>query len=457
MDLIRKLGFGELRMHLMHTLGAGTTQGALKIRLHSAVPFPRIVAAMDEIQSQHAMLNAVILERDGDYFFYDRASREGSVEERFVTDDNWQSILENESNILLDPERNLWRLAVYSLKIEGGTVTDLVLVMHHAVMDAVGSEFLIDKLLRLLSETKSDDKDHCLNSVDEFPIALEDDVASACTWETFSDAQAAIKNKLMMLDLRPHIQPDIANSALNNLQSDLVQRSSLSVLEQRQTKFIAFDFSIALVAKLDRFCLDRNISLNSLLAICFLSAVDRYSGEREKYALFTALSLRPLCPNVEERGFGCYLSVGATFHNAEDLQNIVSEAQSHKQKTLQTFLDSARWVPSDYDTSTVREGVINASKAEVFSNDYGFTYAETSIRPTYNGIAVGHQYVIARRNIGNVSLILHGLRSQTGVHFTLSYVEPIQQRRFAENVSNYFNGVIADIASAENEKQEEVA
>jgi hypothetical protein len=57
---IRRLGFGELRMHLMQTMLAGTTQGALSVRVAGPMSMACLHAAVAQVRRALQMLGLAI-------------------------------------------------------------------------------------------------------------------------------------------------------------------------------------------------------------------------------------------------------------------------------------------------------------------------------------------------------------------------------------------------------------
>lgn len=416
MKIIRSLGFGELRMHLQHSLAAGTTQGALLVRVNGHIDMDQVKACVDQIRSQHEILNLSIVKQDKDYFF---AQNPESNPNHFIhrktlhSENEWLINLHAEIETIIDSSVQLWKLITYSYSEPD--VTDFVLVMHHAVMDAVGSEYFFDTLFSLLTSSNKILKN---NAVLPTPIAMEADSLSACDWTEFTQSQQKAQELLIQVNLQPHL--------------------NFCPIELRKTKILSGKLHALHVEALEEFSAENEFSLNSLFSVLFTRAVYEETLNREKFALFSAVSLRPLCPNAPKKEFGCYLSVMPTLHEFNDSWNLIDEAKKHKRNQHQAFMDIARWVPHTCDSAAIEKTTQDAVDGNIFKNDLGFTYAETGLKPSYGALKISHQYVGARRSLGNVALILHGLKCADCIYFTLSYVDPLQDGDYANRVLQRF-------------------
>lgn len=430
MEKIRELGFGELRMHLLHGLGDGTTQGALHVRLEGGLNDKGLESVVEALLIKLPILRATIQKIDGRYYF----CLAGKNHQRNIfldimvekeSPNLWQAKLEAENNLLLNSEQQLWRLV--AVNYPSVNYWDLILVMHHALMDAAGSEFLFDQILGCLGNSYEIES---LESTDGIFPSLEEDAVTACEWEKYIGIQSNIKIKLASLNLQKHL-------------------SSVDI-KDRNTKSQYFQINQNLVTQLEGFCETNQISLNSLFSAALLSSIALCTPDRKSFALFSAVSLRPLCQNVKERSLGCYLNVMPTVHSFSDdsVSSIISLSREHKIEVQRAFLNTGRWIPKNYDVAIVENMISTLANSNTFGNDIGITYAESGLASQYGRLKVKHQYVIARRNIGNVALILHGLKSDRDIYFSLSHVEPLQSREWAILVKNKFIDLLLMLSNA---------
>src|SRR5256885_1413833 len=97
---IRKLGFAELRMHLMHHELHGTTQGAAVLRLRGPLEVAAFRQACAGLLRRHEILQSTI-ERIGDEFWFCRraaADHEAPLVALPREDEqHWQRVLEHEN------------------------------------------------------------------------------------------------------------------------------------------------------------------------------------------------------------------------------------------------------------------------------------------------------------------------------------------------------------------------
>lgn len=423
MQVIRRLGFGELRMHLMHARGCGTTQGALAVRVDGPLDIPAFRAAVAAVKRRHAMLGAVIVEQDGEFYFARGVDGdEGDVTVRPEQDDaeGWLDILQQENAVLLPSDRRLWRVVVVPYR-GAEPRCDIIMVMHHAVMDANGADSFLDEALTLagggsLAPTPG-------GHPTRLPPSAEEACAAACSWEQFQAMQGELARKTQALKPQAHLVA--------------------APLEQRRTMVQAFRLDADRTRRLSALCAAEDLPLNSLLSAALLVAVRSHSPDREGVALNTAVSLRRLCRDIAERDFGCYLSVVPTFHSLPDEgADLIALARDHQQALLQSFVTYAR-PPADHPAREVAAGFDRLKSIAVFANDIGLTYAESALRPRYGDLVVRRSDVVSRRSLGNVALVVHGLMLSGEIGFTVSHTEPLQDRAWAIAVTEKLVEILA--------------
>ncbi|GEM_PF-3825714 len=422
MKAIRRLGFGELRMHLMHSLFCGTAQGALSIHVRGTLDIDRLRWAVDVVKQRHEMLNVAIVEKDGEFFFTRRPDidvSDVSLRPCGDSDQEWLKVLQDENAILLDTERQLWRVAI--VPYSGSEPRfDIIVVMHHAVMDAYGTDMFLDEVLTLVSGGTLVSVTNDMPA--PVPPAAETACALKCSWEKFTASQREIAQKTME-GIPPKHCVDAA-------------------LSDRRTVVRTFKMSSNQLRVVSAFCTEQGVSFNSYVSAALLAAVRAESPERDRFALYTAVSLRRLCQGIRDEDFGCYLSVVPTFHRLPSLEIAIDElAKEHQAALHASFLSYAK-PPVDYVMKDVREGMERLKGIRSFINDIGFTYAESKLRSSYGELRLLHSYVIAGRSLGNVALILHGLKFGDEVFFTMSHTEPLQDRVWAASVTTTLSRAI---------------
>ena len=431
MKIERELGFGEARMHLFHLLCHGTTQGALHLRLAGEYNENSIMTAVSSLLRALPDLSLAISKVDGHYH-YVRPQQALDVSDYLniyrseKSDENaWQEDIRKANNDLLDASIQLWRLDVFP---KTDALFDLVLVTHHALMDANGSEYLLDSLLKLVSGTPVESVFKQVSTGNPIFPSLEQDAITSCSWDKFLDVQSDAKKALAHVQLENHVES--------------------AVLTDRETVVQFHKINKQTVDLLNRICTVQNVSMNSLLSALFIYAVANNS-RRKEFALATAMAMRQFCPNVEDNSMGSYLSVAATSHSVSNLaiESYIELAKQHKEKTYEAFLRVARWVPESYPEDAIEKMINGIVDSTVFSNDLGLTYADSGLKRKYGEIELKHQYVVARRQAGNVSAIMHGLHSNGEIFLTMSHVTPLQDSKWATNVLNQFKSDIPDLIS----------
>jgi hypothetical protein len=201
-------------------------------------------------------------------------------------------------------------------------------------------------------------------------------------------------------------------------------------------------WSLDTTADIERFCQTKGVTFNSYVAAALLRSVRRHTPARDRFALYTAASLRRLRSSAPLDDYGCALSIVPTFHRIDGERPLVSIAAEHQQALLKSFVAYGR-PPADYSIRALQDAVGRLADSRVFVHDIGFTYAESVLRPG-GGLAIEHAYVAANRSAGNVAVVLHGLRIGTRTFFTLSHTEPLQDARWAAEVGASLQTALRD-------------
>jgi hypothetical protein len=410
--IIRRLGFGELRMHLMHTRLGGTTQGALGLRLHGALEIERLVLAADAVKARHALLDVVIVEHDGEPCF-----AHGTGERAYVVvhppspaPASVLAAMVAENERILEPERCTWRLAVFPHP-GPEPVHDLVLVMHHAILDARGTDLVLDELLRLCAgETLAS-----VEAPSPVPPAAESACATTWSWERFSAAQAAVAEQVGAIGVPKHRQHAPLAERRTVVEGFVLDEHAGLALRERAAVI--------------------GTSAGAMLCAALLAAVRAHSPERRRFAAFTAVSLHRLCPSVREEQLGCYLSVVPTFHALESDEVAVGPlALEHQAALHRSFLAYGR-PPADHPTSQVRASFERLATIDAFTHDVGFTHAQSRLRARYGELRVGDVHVAARRSLGNVAIVAHALELGDRISLTVCHTVPLQDSAWAAAVT----------------------
>lgn len=424
--IIRRLGFGELRMHLMHTRLGGTTQGALGLRLHGALDLERLVHAADEVKARHALLDVVIVEHDGEPCFA-RGGGEGAsvvVHPRSPAPASVLDAMAAENERILEPERCTWRLAVFPY--EGpAPIHDLVLVMHHAILDARGTDLVLDELLRLCAGERLEP---CEPS--PVPPAAETACATTWSWARFCEVQAAVAEQVAAIGVPGHRE-----------------RAPIAA---RRTVSEGFVLDAAASAALRERAASAGTSVSAMICAALVLAVRAHSPERRRFAAFTAVSLHRLCPAVREEQLGCYLSVVPTFHElASEAPELEPLAREHQAALHRSFLAHGR-PPADHPTPQVRASFERLAGLDAFTNDVGYTHAESRLRERYGDLRVGAMHVAARRSLGNVAIVAHGLELGDRISLTVCHTVPLQSSAWAAAVTHTFERSLRRAPEAED-------
>lgn len=420
MSQIRRLGFGELRMHLMHAEFNGTTQGAFRVRIEGPLDEAALPAAVASLVRRYPMLRSVIKEgSDGDFAFHEHV---GIEQEKLVRLHRADvpipdvAVIELANAELVDATRQLWRLHCFTYT-RMPQVHDLVLVMHHAAMDASGADLIMGDLLKALGGLAATSAPTLCEDEYGFPAAMEESCLVAVPWSEFEAASKEMAARTAACHPPMH--------------------QSNAILLERETAVAIFCLDADEIGQIERRCRASGVSLNAFFSAAWMQAVAAAMSEREQFALYTAVSLRRLCPGLKEDQLGCCLSVVPTFHHQPVKQPLLALAAEQAQHLHMAFLEWAK-PPQEYSTNAVKAALSRAHGATAFFNDIGFTYAESGLRPTYGPIHVQSVQVVARRLMGNVAVILHGLRHAGRVFFTLSHTRPLFDEATASRIKTEF-------------------
>lgn len=419
--VVRRLGFGEARMHVMQSLLHGSTQGAVCVRAVGEIDPRRFAEALAGIRARHAMLGLTVQEIDGEFFFAESTAdtRIDWLPTRSAPDDGL-AVLQQQNAIPLDAARETWRVVVVPYAASEPT-HDVLVVMHHAIMDAGGTDTLLNELFAALAG----------EALPTHATPVGPDAESACLvsvdWSQFQDVQKTLAGRVH--DTRPQ------------------RHRGAAALQDRRTVTRAFRLSSTATALLLAECERTGVTVNSHVSAALLRAVRAQSPERDEFALHTAVSLRRLCPASEATPFGCYLAVVPTFHRVADAGIEIAPLAKEHQSALQSAFVRYAKPPRDYDAQALRGGAERLRSGDTFVNDIGFTYAESSLRTQYGALRLTQLHVVAGRAAGNAAAVLHGLKFGDEIFFTLSHVDPLQSEDWAD-------GVLRHLVHALNATQE---
>lgn len=408
--ILRPLGFGEARMYYQHKLLGGTTQGAAAVRLVGELAPERLRAALERVQAQHQILNVVIVEREGVPCFAEpRVPRPIPLRVLSRLDDEaWLSLLESRNAQALDPLGLVELVLLY-----GGPGAaqrhDLLLFVHHSIIDGLGAERLVEALLAEAAREQPAARERR-----PLPPEGERVVPRTMTWLEYVRHQQDAVGALRGLALFPH--------------------RHVAAVEERRTRVRTLQLASESVKQLHALCARRGVTLNSYVSACLLQAVRAQTPERSRFALHTAFSTRRLCSEaLEDDDLGCYLAVVPTVHELGPGADLHALASEYQKALTRAVLEHVRF-PREVDYPSLAGSISALREARHFVHDLGYTYTEGIISRRHGDLEVAHFYQTVNRAAGNAALVVHGMRFCDALYFTINYPLPLQDEPWVERV-----------------------
>lgn len=412
---IRKLGFAEARMHLMHQLCAGTTQGAAVLRLRGSLEAAAVRRAAEALRGRHDVLRADIRQIGAELWFCRRENDDMPVQvAELIREDeeHWRRVLERENARALKGAEGWWRIILLIAPPGHGSEHELILLSHHAVLDGSATCAVFDELL---CELAAESCAAAPGASRPLAPSVEHFTSRGLSWSAYLTRQAAVT--------RSRREPE------------LMAHGAIVPLDQRITRVLPRSLTLEHSERLRRRSKAAGVSLNSYLSANFLLALRAARPERAAFLLNAAFSLRPLCgARIQPHDLGCYLSVLSTVHCIDDADaSAEAIAQDHQSALLAATIRSAR-NPEHFDTETLAASMVALGQSAQFVQDMAITFLEAPLSRHYGALEVAAFWSSANRAVGNVAAVLQVVDMHGGLHLTLNYVSPLQSDAWAEGV-----------------------
>lgn len=421
----RALGYMETRMHLMHTLLRGSTQGVVALRVRGHLDPQRFVAAVEQVARAHELLRARIVERDGSFAFECRRDAEANVRVLLrSSDDEWLRVVQGEVESPLDPSRALYRLTLLA-DAPSSNDADIVLSVHHAIMDGSAVDNFLDQVLTAATNLGPVELAH-----HALPPPAEQMLPKRMrlSWADFCETQRSLGERLAVP--RP---PYLAQAPI----------------EERRTKTAFVALEATQVAALERYAEARNCTFNALASVALVCAVQTASPQRKRVLLNSTFSLRRLCSGLGSDDLGCYMSIVPTLHDssagARDLGELAAEYHAALSAAI---LQNVR-CPLEAPAEALRKSTLALLAAREFVQDVGLTFGESSLRESYGPLSLVHMYAAVNRSAGTLAAVVHGVKIAGKACFTLNYTAPLQSDAWANQVTARFASLFAQLATSE--------
>lgn len=395
-------------MHCMTAFLSGTTQCIAALGILGAFLEGAFRDAVSDVSGRHEILRCTVRELQGSLSFVSLAPTSSQVEVRRAGD--WRDIYQASNSSPLAFDQSPWRIKVVC-RTDEPERWELLLITHHALMDGHGMQCLLHELLEAYgARLQAHPPGPSHKRIHPVPRSAESMLPRTLSWPAFKAYQAELASR------QPKLEP--------------TAHQSIAPLQDRQTKTIFFSLPAPRVRALSETARAANVSFNSLIASSLLRAVAERVPERDLFALGTAFSLRRLCEELAPEELGCYMSVLTTFHRTPRASGVVEGAMAYGRHLTQAILEYVRH-PANVDYAAVAESARALVNIRSFVHDIGYTYAETAVRGAYPGLQVEHFFASAGRASGSSLIVLHGVKHEGAVFFTMNYTSPLQSHTWA--------------------------
>lgn len=303
------------------------------LRIAPAPTMEELRLALDGLQRNHPMLRAQVeSRRDGRWFVHDGQQpiplREVSLTERH----GWRSEVEVGLGDRLDPAKGpLIRFS--NLAAPDGAYADLIFVAHHAILDGVSAQAMVDELLRRLAGAS--------------PATAQD----ALTPSPASRYPAPWRIPRALPAMIGYAGREIVRDASYQLRNG---GHRYRVNPAARSKVLTCSLDKAASQRLIRATRRRRVTVNSALQAAGLLALSKFQSDRRMQPLqsITFADLRPyLKPPLPAEQLGCAISMlrfgliidtqSAFWDTAQEVHRLISGAATRGDKFVATHMAPA--------------------------------------------------------------------------------------------------------------------
>ena len=335
------------------------------LRLENAPSPETVQRALDVLQNRHPLLKAGI--ENNKFIKLLNPIIQFQVS-KSQNDADWLEIVEQELNKRLDPPNGLLR-GNYIQHLSS-TTSELILTIHHAIMDAVSGMTLLDELLQLCTKsdlTKESQAEILPPVEDRFPPAFKDLRGSIQT------AKYVMAQMVEGLSFQWHA---------------LGKRKPVFNKNSRGFPMI-LTLPEALVDDLSKQCRARKVTLNSLLNAVIVLAASRllYAGDSRPMQTFSFADLRPYTiPPTPPDQLANYISMLRYTVSVSGQMDIWSLAIDLHAKIYKSLKSGSKFTASKVSESLIRM-FIGLEKIRMGNTALNYCGA-VSIKPIYGDIKV---------------------------------------------------------------------
>ena len=414
----RKLGHMETVMAMSQKFADGTTQGALVITVRGKITFSALLDAAEIVFRKYTLLRCMIETHLDDLYFVEHNdfSRIAVNYKQVTSFDDWEDTEGEYLHDTIDHVSALWQLNLLSKSEDEHKI---VLVLHHAIVDADAAKEIIRDLL-----CYTDDSMRGIHvSFDPLgiPAAVDD-----------------------------FLSPYFGTSADGAIKCNPIPYHISSSIGSRRTRFMHDKLSVSDYSNLENKCKKDHISIDSAFGSALYLAVVSSGLANPPVAFRTAVSLREYAatkrPFMNE--LGCYIAVADTTLEVENQDFLLTANEYYKKLLVNTIKHSVK----KKNISTV--DVYNNINSMKTGNDFsGFAITNTGeMNPSakFECFSVEDVYNITNRVGGNNAFVLQVSSFKGEPRFIFAYVDPLLHKNvfevlckhFKRHLANYYEDVV---------------
>lgn len=417
---VRRLGYLETIMCLMHDCINGTTQAVQLLQITGRYEFSFVVEAARLLFEHYELLQCKIKKIDGD-FYLDKTVDFGQIEIKQVVLENdknaWKPLLKAATDVPLSASHSLWRL----LAIEGPAADEhrIVVTCHHSIIDNEGMYVIATQFLTYLDALLSK-KTIADNKVERVPPAIDNFLRSRTTVRDTEPPHWQM----------PYIKP--------------------IPLEHRSTGCVHGHLGANEHRRLQTFCGRERINIHSILgaALCFATVE---AGLAQSPVHFkTAVSLRVFAPMLghSTSQLGCYISVADTpiVTRGKDLLDAAAEYES----SLLKYIVERCLEKRNVNTESLRTMIDKLKENDCFAQGVGVTnLGEVKVPTEFENFYLEDYVPIVNRVAGNYVFVLHVHIFRGTMFFTFVYADPLVDKDTIKKVRDVFLARLASVVGTE--------
>lgn len=415
--LMRRLGYIESLMCVMHESMNGTTQAVQLLQIAGMYDFALVVKAARLLFEQYELLQCNIKKIDNDYYFEKSVQfNQINIKQVVIDDENaWLSLFSSETNMPLTASSSLWRLLV----IVGPAFDEyrILFTCHHAIIDNDGMYAIATKFLSYFDALLSN---------------------RTVVNKTGGEVPPPIDSFLRLSLENPILAPLYIGPAYT-------QRATV---ENRSTQCVHGHLDADEHHKLQMFCAKEKIKIHSLLGAALYKAAYKAGIVKSQIPFKTAVSLRvfPSLLRCKASQLGCYVSVAETPMTIQD-KNILGLALEYE-GALRNCIVKRCLTNVRFETASLKLAVDAQKENKHFVHGIGITnLGEVEVPVEFENFSLVNYIPIVNRVAGNFVFVLHAYSFRGVMNFSFVYADPLINKVKIERVRDLFVAQLSSLVS----------